>query len=174
MRDAPQTLPLGSLIVDFDGTAMQPEDCEILCHPLIGGVILFTRNFESVEQIVELNEQIHALRSPQLAISVDQEGGRVQRFRDGFTPLPAPARFGRIYRQVASVERQRAYDACKTSGWLMAAELRAVGVDLSYAPVVDLNWGASEVIGTRSFHRNPYAVNDLASPNTSRACIGPA
>ncbi len=163
MPGAPQTLPLGSLIVDFEGTALQPEDCEVLCHPLVGGVILFTRNFEAVAQVVELNEQIRALRSPHLAISVDQEGGRVQRFKDGFTPLPAAASFGKSYRQVEDAQRQQAYDACKTSGWLMAAELRAVGVDLSYAPVVDLDWGASEVIGTRSFHRSPYAVNDLAS-----------
>jgi len=162
-NDTPLDLPLGSLIVDVVGTSLSESDREVLSHPLVGGVILFTRNFESTAQLAELNQQIHAIRTPALAICVDQEGGRVQRFKEGFTPLPASSKFGQSYRRVADSERDAAYQACHHSGWLMAAEMRAVGVDFSFAPVVDLDWNKSEIIGSRSFHRNPYAVCDLAA-----------
>lgn len=152
-------LPLGSLIVDVQGKVLEPEDKEILAHPLVGGLILFTRNYESPEQLGELIHQIHQIRTPSLAVCVDQEGGTVQRFREGFTRLPAAQALGKLYRQ----DRENAYQACTHMGWLMAAELRATGVDISFAPVVDLNWGTSEVIGGRAFHRKPYIVSELAS-----------
>lgn len=156
---SPLELPLGSLIVDVSGKELEPEDCEILAHPLVGGLILFTRNYESPEQLEELIRQVHQIRTPGLAVCVDQEGGTVQRFRKGFTRLPAAQAIGKLYRG----DREHAYRACALMGWLMAAELRAVGVDISFAPVVDLNWGTSEVIGGRAFHRNPYTVSELAS-----------
>ncbi len=152
-------LPLGTLVVDVVGKELQPEDREVLAHPMTGGVILFTRNYESPEQVSELIRQIHAVRTPSLAICVDQEGGTIQRFRKGFTPLPAARLFGRMYRK----DRELAYRTCQQMGWLMAAELRAIGVDISFAPVVDLDWGTSEVIGGRAFHRDPFAVSELAS-----------
>ncbi len=145
--------------MDVAGTELQPEDQEILQHPLVGGVILFTRNYRTPEQLVALIRQIHAVRTPNLAICVDQEGGTIQRFREGFTPLPPARLFGKLYRRDATT----AYQACSAMGWLMAAELRAVGVDISFAPVVDLDWGSSEVIGARAFHRDPFVVCDLAS-----------
>ena len=156
---APVKLPLGTLVVDLAGKELQPEDREILSHPLTGGVILFTRNYESPEQASELIRQIHAVRTPSLAICVDQEGGTIQRFRKGFTPLPAARLFGRMYRK----DHELAYRTCQRMGWLMAAELRAIGIDISFAPVVDLDWGTSEVIGGRAFHRDPFAVSELAS-----------
>ena len=156
---APLELPLGSLVVDLPGKELEPEDREILAHPLVGGLILFTRNYESPGQIVELIRQVHSIRTPGLAVCVDQEGGAVQRFRTGFTRLPAAQALGKLYRQ----DREHAYRACTLMGWMMAAELRAVGVDISFAPVVDLNWGTSEIIGGRAFHRNPYTVSELAS-----------
>ena len=156
---SPLELPLGSLVVDVAGKELEPEDKEILAHPLVGGLILFTRNFESPEQLDELIRQVHQVRTPGLAVCVDQEGGTVQRFRTGFTHLPAAQTLGKLYRQ----DREHAYQACTHMGWLMAAELRAVGVDISFAPVVDLDWGTSEVIGRRAFHRDPYTVSELAS-----------
>ena len=156
---SPLELSLGPLIVDLEGKELEAEDREILAHPLVGGVILFTRNYESPEQVGELIRQIHQIRTPGLAVCVDQEGGSVQRFRKGFTLLPAAQEFGKLYRK----DREEAYRACSSMGWLMAAELRAVGVDISFAPVVDLNWGTSEVIGRRAFDRNPFTVSELAS-----------
>ena len=156
---SPLELPLGPLIVDVAGKELEPEDREILAHPLVGGLILFTRNYESPGQLSALIRQVHQIRTPGLAVCVDQEGGTVQRFREGFTRLPAAQALGKLYRG----DREQAYRACTLMGWLMAAELRAVGVDISFAPVVDLNWGTSEVIGGRAFHRNPYTVSELAS-----------
>lgn len=145
-------------MIDLQGTDLQPEERELLRHPLVGGVILFTRNFESPQQISTLIDAVHGLREPRLLIGVDQEGGRVQRFRNGFTRLPAVAALGRIADQDAS----RAQRLAETTGWLMAAELRAVGVDLSFAPVLDLDHRRSQVIGDRAFHRDPQRLTELA------------
>jgi beta-N-acetylhexosaminidase len=151
-------MTLGPLMVDLIGTSLRPEEREVLQHPLVGGVILFSRNFESADQIEALCREIHALRSPHLLISVDHEGGRVQRFREGFTRLPPVASIAAGYDDAPVQCMQRA----EVSGWLMAAELRAVGIDFSFAPVLDLDYGVSQVIGDRSFHRDPHAVVNLA------------
>lgn len=152
-------MSLGPVMLDIEGTTLDAEEHEMLQHPLVGGVILFTRNYESPEQVAALIAEIHALRSPQLLIAVDHEGGRVQRFRDGFTRLPAMRRFGEIYEK----DRRRARLLCEQYGWVMASELRAVGVDFSFAPVLDIDYGLSEVIGDRAYHRDAQVVADLAN-----------
>lgn len=150
-------MPLGPLMIGIRGLTLAPEERELLCDPRIGGVLLFTRNYESVEQLSSLADAIHAIRRPPLLIAVDQEGGCIQRLRTGFTTLPAPARFGDLYDR----DRHEALVAAERLGWLMAAELRAVGVDLSFAPVLDVERGVSRVIGERAFHRRPEAVAEL-------------
>jgi beta-N-acetylhexosaminidase len=151
-------MSLGPVMLDLQGTALTQEERRLLLHPQVGGVILFTRNYESPEQVRALVAEIHALRQPHLLVAVDQEGGRVQRFRDGFTRLPAVQRLATVYDQNPEEGRRVA----EALGWLMAAELRAVGVDISFAPVLDLAHGVSGVIGDRAFHRDAEAVSDLA------------
>ena len=145
-------------MLDLAGPELAPEDRELLQHPNVGGVILFSRNYDSPLQLRALTGEIHALRQPELVIAVDQEGGRVQRFREGFTPLPAMHALGHKF----DLDREQALHLAERCGWLMAAELRAVGVDLSFAPVLDLDYGLSEVIGDRAFHREPDVVGRLA------------
>lgn len=123
-----------------------------------GGVILFARNYQSVEQIQTLCSEIHNLRHPRLLIGVDHEGGRVQRFRDGFSRIPPMASFGQIYHQ----DKQQALALAEQAGWLLATELLSVGVDFSFAPVVDLDYGDSRVIGDRAFDADPLIVGQLA------------
>jgi beta-N-acetylhexosaminidase len=149
---------LGPVMVGVGGTRLSAEEQEVLQHPLIGGVILFNRNYESPRQVQALCAEIHSLRDPALLVAVDQEGGRVQRFRNGFSRLPAMAALGRVHDR----DPERALELAQTMGWLMAAELRAVGVDLSFAPVLDLDHGESTVIGDRSLHADPQIVVRLA------------
>jgi len=151
-------MSLGPLMVDVAGLSLTPEDREILRHPLVGGLILFTRNYSDPEQLARLVADVHALRSPALIVAVDQEGGRVQRFREGFTRLPPARRIGREY----DLDQRAGTALARSIGWLLAAELRARGVDISLAPCVDLDYGVSEVIGERSFHASPEAVTQLA------------
>lgn len=154
----PIDLPLGPLMIDIAGSELSGLDRERLCHPLVGGAILFSRNYASPEQLASLCTEIHALRAPRLPIAVDHEGGRVQRFREGFTRLPAMRRLGSLWDQ----DRTAALEAARGIGYVLAAELRARGIDLSFTPVLDLDHGGSGVIGDRAFHRDPACVTDLA------------
>lgn len=152
-------LPLGPLMIDIAGTALTELDCQRLRHPLVGGIILFSRNYESPNQLAALSAEIHALRQPPLLIAVDHEGGRVQRFREGFTRLPAMATLGRLWDKNPDAAQQAAHQV----GYVLAAELRARGVDYSFTPVLDLDYGPSRVIGDRAFHRQPAVVAALAA-----------
>lgn len=151
-------LPLGPLIVGIDGISLESATKEMLCHPAVGGVILFSRNYESPEQLRALSDEIRALRSPRLLLAVDQEGGRVQRFREGFTPLPPLGVLGRWY----AARPDRARDLAYRHGRVMAAEVLGHGIDLSFAPVLDLDRG-SRVIGDRAMSGEPAVVTDLAA-----------
>ncbi|MCB1775713.1 MAG: beta-N-acetylhexosaminidase [Gammaproteobacteria bacterium] len=148
----------GPVMVDLLGTELTAADRDLLTHPSTGGVILFRRNFVSPQQVYRLVREIHELRSPHLLIAVDQEGGRVQRFQAGFTRLPPAARLQAHFDGDMQAARRAAHEL----GWLMAAELRAVGVDFSFAPVLDLDYGVSSVIGDRAFAAEPAVVAQLA------------
>jgi beta-N-acetylhexosaminidase len=145
-------------MIDLRGTTLAPDEREWLESPLVGGVILFTRNFASVEQLTRLVADIHAVRQPPLLVTVDQEGGRVQRFREPFFRLPPPRALGRLYDE----DRDLALRTAAALGWLMAAELRAAGIDLSFAPCIDLDLGLAGVIGDRALHRDARVVSALA------------
>ena len=151
-------MSLGPLMVDIAGTELSAEDVRVLAHPLVGSVLLFTRNYSNPQQVAALTASIRALRTPHLLIAVDHEGGRVQRFREGFTRLPAARLLGRRFDE----DRRDALALAHSVGWLMAGELRAVGVDFSFAPCVDLDYGVSEIIGDRAFHSDPDTVAALA------------
>ena len=152
-------MPRGPLVVDVAGTVMTPAEEQRLLHPLVGGVILFTRNFSSRKQLVALTRRIHALRSPSLLIAVDHEGGRVQRFRsDGFTVLPRMRDLGAAWLKDPMDAMRMATDV----GYVLGAELRACDVDLSFTPVLDLDFGVSSVIGDRAFDADPRVVAMLA------------
>ena len=152
-------LSLGPVVLDPTGAALTDDDRRRLLHPAVGGVILFAHNFETAEQLTALTEEIAALREPRLFVCVDHEGGRVQRFRDGFTPIPPMRRLGRLWDR----DRDAATVAARAVGYTIAAELDAHGVDFSFAPVLDLDYGASSVIGDRALHFDPGAVGALAA-----------
>ena len=140
----------GALMLDLAGVELDPEEAELLQHPAVGGVIFFSRNYVDPQQIQELSRQIRQHR-PDLLQAVDQEGGRVQRFSAGLTPLPAMGVLGDYFRSAAA----KAEEAAQAIGWLMAAELLALGLDISFAPVLDLNPGVSEIIGQRAVSADP-------------------
>ncbi len=151
---------LGPVVVDVEGTQLSEAERRRLRHPLVGMVILFARNYSSPEQLCALTAEIHGLRSPPLLIAVDHEGGRVQRFREPpFTRIAPMLRLGALW----DVDVLRACRAALAIGYVLAAELRAHGVDLSFAPVLDLDWGHSSVIGDRALHRDPRVVALLAA-----------
>lgn len=153
------SLTNGPLIISLTGTVLSPEETKRLLHPLVGGVILFTRNFESSAQLSLLTQSIRALDRAPLMICVDYEGGRVQRFKEGFTRIPAMRELGALWNESKQAAFRKAFEL----GCVIGRELRAVGIDLCLGPVLDLDWGRSSVIGDRSFSRDPDVVAILAS-----------
>lgn len=151
-------MTLGPLMVDVEGPELTAEEREMLRHPLVGSCILFTRNYVDSDQLARLVADIHAVRNPPLIVAVDHEGGRVQRFRSGFSRLPPARRIGHEF----DLDARAGLELARRMGWLMAAELRAHGVDISFAPCVDLDYGVSEIIGDRAFHARADAVGQLA------------
>lgn len=150
--------PRGPVIVDIEGYALTDAERERLQHPLVGGVILFARNFESRAQLRKLCRSIRRLRKPRLLICVDHEGGRVQRFLKGFTKIPPMRDLGRQWDEDVLGACKRATEIGRT----ISEELREVGIDLSFTPVLDLDWGDSGVIGDRAFHHDARVVAMLA------------
>ena len=155
----PPSIPRGAIMADIAAHTLSEDDRQRLLDPAIGGVILFRRNYQNPSQLAELCRQIKALRQPELIIAVDHEGGRVQRFINGFTRLPAMRTLGEIW---DAQSPEAAQSAAEQIGWVLATELVACGVDLSFTPVLDLDWGQCAVIGNRSLHRQPEIVTALA------------
>jgi len=151
-------MTLGPLMLDLAGPELTAEERRLLCTPVVGGVILFSRNIVDREQVRALCAEIHALRTPRLLIAVDQEGGRVQRLRDGYLQLPPLHWIGRQH----DLDQEQGRRLATLCGWLMAAEVLDSGIDLSFAPVVDVDHGLSEVIGDRALHSTPETVAELA------------
>ncbi len=154
--------PLGAVMLDVEGLSLNESDIRRLLDPGVGGVILFARNFCSREQVSELINSIRVLREPELLIAVDQEGGRVQRFKEGFTRLPAMAEFGRLYEE-AGKDKSGVLAFARDTAQLMAEELIDCGVDFSFAPVLDLGLHDQTVIGNRAFHAQPQKLIMIAS-----------
>ena len=150
---------LGPVMVDVAGHSLTRDEAEFLCQPMVGGVILFSHNFQNVQQLKALTAEIRALRNPELLIAVDHEGGRVQRFREGFTPIPPMRKLGELWEREQTVALRLA-DAL---GVIIGSELSAAGIDFSFAPVLDLDFGASGVIGDRAFSREPEVIAELAA-----------
>ncbi len=151
-------MAIGCVMLDIQGTELSAQERELLAHPKVGGLIYFSRNYESVAQISALTQAVRAAAPRSLLIAVDQEGGRVQRFREQFTRLAPLAELGMHYDR----DPAAALQAAQQAGQLMAAELRAVDIDFSFAPVLDLDYGLSAVIGDRAFHADAHCVAVLA------------
>ena len=148
----------GPLMVDVASTELDPQDREVLQHPAVGGVVLFSRNYSDRQQLVELVQSIRQARSGTLLIGVDHEGGRVQRFRDGFTAIPAMRHLGRYYDR----EAQGAISLASECAWLYATELAQCHIDFSFAPVLDIDRGLCDAIGDRALHSDARVVASLA------------
>ena len=148
----------GPIMLDLVGKELSPLERELILHPNVGGIIFFSRNYESPAQLKKLTSEIRKIRK-ELLIAVDQEGGRVQRFREGFTRLPPLAEFGQQYLKNPSLAKQQA----EKSAYLLASELLAHDIDFSFTPVLDVDQGISEIIGDRSFSQDPEIVCELAA-----------
>lgn len=151
-------MTLGPLMLDLKGVALTSDEAQLLRQPEVGGLILFARNYESPAQLRALMTQVREAR-PDILVAVDQEGGRVQRLREGVTRLPAMATLGQRW----SMDREQAESEARELGWLMAAELRDFDIDFSFAPVLDLNWSRSGVIGDRAFADSIDGISTLAT-----------
>ncbi|HYC36894.1 MAG TPA: beta-N-acetylhexosaminidase [Usitatibacter sp.] len=151
-------MKLGPAMVDVAGLELSPDDIERLQHPQVGGVILFARNFAAPLQLIQLTQSIRALRTPELVIAVDHEGGRVQRFKHGFTAIPPMRTLGKLWDR----DPAQALAAARGCGFVIASELQAHGVDFSFTPVLDVDYGESGVIGDRAFHSDPHTISVLA------------
>jgi beta-N-acetylhexosaminidase len=151
-------MTLGPVMLDVAGLQVTPEEKEILRHPSVGGVILFGRNFQSPKQLLALTTEIRALRRPEPLIAVDHEGGRVQRFQEGFTRIPPMRLLGESWEN----DPPKAKALAEAVGYVMATELLAHGVDFSFAPVLDVDFGSSSVIGDRAFSEEPAVIAALA------------
>ena len=152
-------LPLGPAVIDVVGAALTDEDRNRLRHPAAGGVILFSRNYENPEQLSNLTTEIARLREPELLLCVDHEGGRVQRFREGFSAIPPMRTLGRLWDR----DRDAARETARAIAYIVGAELATHDVDFSFAPVLDLDYGSSSVIGDRALHFDPTAVGALGA-----------
>ncbi len=150
---------IGPLMLSLRGTSLSTTEIAWLQQVTVGGVILFTRNYESRAQLSDLIAVIRATANRPILIAVDQEGGRVQRFQDEFTQLPSASKFGDLYQR----NEVQALSTAEAVGWLMAIELRTLGIDFSFAPVADCDHGISAVIGSRAFHQNPVIVARLTA-----------
>ena len=151
-------LARGAVMADIATYELSDDDIARLQDPAVGGVILFRRNFRDIAQLRTLCQHIKAIRKPELIIAVDHEGGRVQRFIEGFTRLPAMNQLGQLWDQ----DSKHACNIAEQIGWVLATELAACGIDLSFTPVLDLDWGQSAIIGNRSFHAQAKVVSQLA------------
>ncbi len=140
-------------IIDLKGTELTAEDKALLAHPQVGGVIFFTRNFESTAQLKALTQTIRKI-NPKLLLTVDQEGGRIQRFKTGLTPIPSMGELGKAYLQ----DSKAALVSATTLGFTLASELKVLGIDMTFAPVLDLDRGLSAVVGDRAFSQDPDIV----------------
>ena len=162
-----------SLMIDIEGSSLSQEDIELIQSPYVGGLILFDRNFLDRNQITDLCFEIKS-KKPEIIIAVDQEGGRVQRLKKGFSTIPPMQRLGDLVLH----ERELGLDLCKETGWLVASELIACGVDLSFSPVLDLDQNSSSVIGDRAFSDQIDVVIDCARAfifgmhEAGMACVG--
>jgi len=146
------------LMIDVEGFDLKPEDIRRIKHPLVGGIILFSRNFSDRNQLSKLILSIKEIRND-LLISVDHEGGRVQRFRESFTLLPNMGLIGKIYDE----DKVQAIKIANLTGWIIAKELGELGIDFSFTPVLDIDYGNSSVIGNRSFHQNIDPIIELSA-----------
>src|SRR5437870_4474948 len=151
-------MTLGPVMLDAAGLLLTAEEKERLRHPAVGGVILFARNFQSPRQLVGLTAEIRALRRPEPLIAVDHEGGRVQRFQEGFTRIPPMRLLGERW----DASPAQARTLAEATGYVVAVELRSHGVDFSFAPVLDVDFGSSSIIGDRAFSEEPAVIASLA------------
>ena len=161
-------MTLGPVMLDVAGPRVTSDEKEILRHPSVGGVILFARNFESPRQLLALTTEIRALRRPEPLIAVDHEGGRVQRFQEGFTRIPPMRLLGERW----DADAVEARTLAEATGYVVAVELRAHGVDFSFAPVLDVDFGSSSIIGDRAFSDDPAVIAALAGAFVSGLTAG--